>query len=302
MGSEMCIRDRAFPGSNYAPPGVYTQTLFENPLAGSLSLLKIPVLIGEGSQDLFQSSLELVRGSSSSIDQQVVLEDQTGRAVGSVSDAGKVSLTAWDGELTKFQVKNFPLVSGDGSGTTTTDRSALAVTFDGDPIVVLSVDGDNGIVELAQAPKPDQVVRCTYFFNRSDTLATDDLSAQVSSDNAMIYGSMGILDIPAGGTETFTIVTDFSDSLELMVDGVVGAIIFSAGEKTSDNIVTAINNSAWGSLVASRYVNNHGKSAIMLTADQSIEIGPGLGNAVLGFAEGDQTSRRHTFHLSLIHI
>jgi len=235
----------AFPGSNYAPPGVYTQTLFENPLSGAVDLLKIPVFIGEGSQDLFQSNLEVVRGSSSTIDQQVVSEDQTGRAVASVSEAGAITFSSWDGEYTSFQVNHYPIVTGDGTGSTTTDRSAIAVTYDGSPIVVLSVNGEDGIIEMAQAPKAGQLVRCTYFFNRTDTLVIDDLSDQVTSDNAEMFGSNGITDISAGGTETFTIAADHNEYLTLTVDGTEGTVTFSAGEKTAANIVTALNNAAW---------------------------------------------------------
>jgi len=287
----------AFPGSNYAPPGVYTQTLFENPLSGAVDLLKIPVFIGEGSQDLFQSNLEVVRGSSSTIDQQVVSEDQTGRAVASVSEAGAITFSSWDGEYTSFQVNHYPIVTGDGTGSTTTDRSAIAVTYDGSPIVVLSVNGEDGIIEMAQAPKAGQLVRCTYFFNRTDTLVIDDLSDQVTSDNAEMFGSNGITDISAGGTETFTIAADHNEYLTLTVDGTEGTVTFSAGEKTAANIVTALNNAAWGTLVASTYVNNYGKVAIHLVASASIAIGSGTANATFGFAEGTATARRTGFYV-----
>ena len=71
----------AFPGQNYAPPNVYTKTLFENPQAGGIDGIKIPVFIGEGNEVLFQQDLEIVRGSSSSVDQRVPDEDETGRAL-----------------------------------------------------------------------------------------------------------------------------------------------------------------------------------------------------------------------------
>jgi hypothetical protein len=67
-----------FPGQVYAPPAVYTRTLFENPIAGALSSVKIPVIIGTGNEILFQEDLEIVRGSSSSVDQQVPQEDMDG--------------------------------------------------------------------------------------------------------------------------------------------------------------------------------------------------------------------------------
>ena len=78
----------AFPGSVYAPPGVYTRTLFEDPVQGIASNVRIPLLMGVGSEILSQYALEVVRGSSSSVDQRVVQEDESGRAVVSISAAG----------------------------------------------------------------------------------------------------------------------------------------------------------------------------------------------------------------------
>ena len=118
----------AFPGQNYAPPSVYTRTLFENPFSGSLDALKIPVFIGEGNEFLFQRNLELVRGSSASIDQRRVREDMADRAVSSISATGEVSLGSWDGVRTKLQVANLPIVTGDGTGTVTNNRSDVSVT------------------------------------------------------------------------------------------------------------------------------------------------------------------------------
>ena len=75
----------SFPGLNYAPPNVYTRTEFENPLQGAIESLKVPIFIGEGNEYLSQVDLEVVRGSSATIDQRIVGEDMTGRAVASVS-------------------------------------------------------------------------------------------------------------------------------------------------------------------------------------------------------------------------
>ena len=76
----------AFTSSVYSPPGVYTRTLFESPVQGVLAGLRIPVLIGTGSEILVQNNLELVRGSSSTVDQRIVQEDMADRAVVSVRE------------------------------------------------------------------------------------------------------------------------------------------------------------------------------------------------------------------------
>ena len=82
----------AFPGSIYAPPGTYTRTSFESPIQGLAASVRIPLYIGTGSEILNQSALELVRGSSSSVDQRVVQEDLTGRAVESIFFKANFSL------------------------------------------------------------------------------------------------------------------------------------------------------------------------------------------------------------------
>ena len=82
----------AFPGSIYAPPGVYTQTLFESPVTGLAAATRLPIFIGTGSEILTNAGLEIVRGSSGSTDTRIVDEDETGRAVVSISPAGQITL------------------------------------------------------------------------------------------------------------------------------------------------------------------------------------------------------------------
>ena len=152
----------AFPGSIYAPPGTYTRTLFEDPLANVAASLRIPLILGTGSEILTQNSLELVRGSSSTVDQRVVQEDETGRAVASISEAGAVTIASFDGVYDRVQVKNYPIVNGNGSGTTATNAASVNVTVDGDPVVVLAVDGARGILTLSVSPSAIAEVKVTY--------------------------------------------------------------------------------------------------------------------------------------------
>ena len=289
----------AFPGSTYAPPGVYTQTLFENPLSGQIDLLRIPVLIGEGSELIPQSNLEVIRGSSSSVDQQVYLEDETGRAVSSVLADGTIVLGDFDGALTKLQVRNYPIVNGKGSGTTTTDRSSVQVRINNQPVVVRSVSGATGVIELAQAPKVGETVQVTYFFNRTDTLITDNLSSQVTDDTAKIYAQSGISDVSVGGSDTFDIIEDSNDTIILTVDGTVYSIVIPeiGSGYTVQNMVSLINTAtASSSMVASAFINNQGKKAILLSADQEIIVGLGTANGTIGIVSGAKTSRNKVFY------
>lgn len=279
----------AFPGSIYAPPGVYTQTNFEAPQEAPIAGVRLPILIGTGNEILQQVNLELTRGSSSQVDQQIVLEDETGRAVVNELASGEVVLGDFDGSVRKIQVRNFPIVTGDGSGTTTNNPANVVVTVNGEPIVVLGMDGERGILDLSVSPQLGDDVRATYFFNREDTRITDDVSAQVTADPALIQGEIGE---PAGG---YVLTTD-NNALSIRVDGTVVDVNLGTGSKGAATLVTLINTAGTGtSLSASTFTNNFGDTAIQLIADQDLEILEGSANSVLGFTQGDTTARRRTF-------
>lgn len=280
----------AFPGSIYAPPNVYTQTNFEAPQEAPVAGVRLPILIGTGNEILQQVNLELTRGSSSQVDQQIVLEDLTGRAVVNVLASGAVVLGDFNGSIRKVQVRNFPIVTGDGSGTTTNNPANVVVTVNGDPIVVLGMDGEKGILDLSVAPQLGDDVRATYFFNREDTRVTDNVSAQVTSDPALIRGEIGE---PAGG---YVLTTD-NNLFNLRVDGTVVNVNLGTGSKSASTLVTLINTAGTGtSLSASTFTNNFGATAIQLVADEDLEILDGSANSVIGFTTGDQTARRRVFY------
>lgn len=282
-----------FPGDIYAPPGVYTRTLFENPVAGALETLKFPVFVGTGNEVLYQTGLEVVRGSSSYVDNRVVDEDETGRAVTEITLAGQIILGNFDGSLNRLQVRNYPIVSGDGSGTTTNDRTAVSVTVNGNPVVVTSVDGARGLVSISAEPSSSDLVQVTYFFNRTDTQTTDDVSDQVSDEAAILRGAVGV----TAGTGTFTIVSGVNDELILTVDQETETTItLSAGTFTASQVAALINGQAVGTLAAGTFLNNEGNDAVSLTADMDIVIGDGTANALLGFIAGQSTARNRVFY------
>jgi hypothetical protein len=284
----------SFPGSIYAPAGVYTRTNFDNPAQGLLAGLRIPMYMGTGSELLTQNDLEIVRGSSNTVDQRIVQEDETDRAVVSISEAGAITLGSFNGVLDRIQVRNYPIVTGNGTGTTATSTSAVSVTINDEPTVVLSIDGTTGVLKLATPPAATDTVRCTYFFNRTDTRTTDDVSDQVTTDAAILYGVVG---------ETYTVVTGDNDTLALTVDGAATetSITLPASAAgvpwTASQIATYINSGATGTtLVATTYVNNFGETAVQLTADQDITVGTGSANSTLGFTAGGTTARNCVFY------
>jgi len=280
-----------FPGNNFAFPGVYVRTQFENPIAGTLSAVKVPVLIGTGNEVLFQGSLEVVRGSSSTVDQLVVKEDMAGRSVVEITATGQVVLGDSDGVRNRVQVRNFPIVTGDGTGTTSNNRQDVQAFINGDQIVVLAVDGARGVVTLAQEPASGDQVQVTYQFNRTDTLTTDDLSDQVTAEAAAIRGEIGL-----GAGEFYVITAGVTDELKITIDQLAEVTItLPAGSFTATQAAALIQGQAVGSLSVGTFLNNEGDTAIILTADNDIRVGDGSANGIFGLPQDAFTARNRVF-------
>jgi hypothetical protein len=278
----------AFPSSIYAPPSVYTRTNFESPIQGAVSGLKVPFLIGTGSEILTQNNLEVIRGSSAVVDQQIVQEDMTGRAVVAELASGQVTLGDFDGSIGQVQVRNYPIVTGNGTGTTSTKPSDVTVTKNGSPVVVMAIDGTKGILTLSEIPSLGDELKITYFFNRTDTLITDDVSSQVSSEGVEMF---------CAKAANYTFESDSSSSLILTVDGVTLGMTLSGEGVDAANVVAQIKSGAGTtSLSASTYTNNEGDTSIKLTADSEIVVGGGGANVVLGLAQGESSGRAKTFY------
>ena len=128
----------------YAPPGVYTRTIFEDTNTNLAQLQgKVPTLMGVGKQTFQVTGSELVRGSSSTIDQRIVEEDPTGRMISGTNPDGSFVLGDFDSVLTEVYVRHFPIVIGDGTGTTSNTPSSVSATINGNATVILGVDGAN---------------------------------------------------------------------------------------------------------------------------------------------------------------
>jgi len=283
-----------FPGNIYSPPGIYTRTLFQSPVSAVLAGVRIPVLIGTGNELLQQQDLEIIRGSSSSVDQQVPQEDETGRSVVQITDTGEVLLGDFNGERRRIQVRNFPITNGDGAGIIATDPSSIFVTINGQADVVLSVArADVGVIEISTAPNFGDDVRITYFFKRTDTLVTDDLSNQTTQISAILDGAIGNQYEFTSETNQFSVTVDFDSTLATQQ---IVTTVFPTGSVTAATIVSLINGAATGtSLVASEYTNNFGLTAVRLVADRDLLMGDGSSNVILGFTQGQDTNRNQTY-------
>lgn len=275
------------PFPTYVPPGVYTRTLTDANVTGVLSGLRIPVIIGVGQEELEQLDYEMVRGSSSTQDQQIANEDVTLRWVVDDSNPSNPTLGANDGTLTRVRVRNTPIVDGQGFGRVTNDVRSVTVTVNGVPVAVGSVRGQSGEVVLQVPPASTDTVRVTYFFHRYDTAFTDDVSAQVTATAA---------EITTPGFSPYGIVVGTSDTFKLSVDGAAEkTVTFTAGSTTAAAIKSQIDATLITGLTTSVFTTNDGKLQVKLSAQTSIVIGSGNANGVLGLASGQSTSRKRLF-------
>ena len=276
------------PFISYVPPGVYTRTLSETNVSGLVAGLRIPALIGVGQEELEVNDFEIVRGSSSQVDQRIVNEDVTESWVVDSTNANNLILGAQDGTLSTFRVRNYPLVDGQGIGLVTNDTRSVSVTVDGSPVSLGSVDGAKGLVTLQVPTQPGQDVRVTYYFHRGDTSFTDDLSDQVTAENAVLT---------APGYAPYTVTTGSNDQFIVDVNGTVGTITLPAGDLAASTVAASVNAAAVPNLVASVFTDNAGLDHLRLTAPVSITVGEGTANGVLGFTSGATTDRNKNFRV-----
>lgn len=151
--------------NEYAPPGVYTQETFDAGVTQLNAAARIPVLIGEGVESFTQSNVALPRGSSASTDNHVVGEN--------ISDQV-------DGVSRTFTLGFGPIVSGDGSGTVTSDPTKIQVIANGVPVTVLSLDGVSRTFKTQQIIPAGTNVVVSYFFKQKDTwVLNEDLTSQI---------------------------------------------------------------------------------------------------------------------------
>lgn len=66
---------------------------------------------------------------------------------------------------TVFQVKNFPIVDGSNGGVTTTSPANVTAQVNGIPVIVVAVNGQLGLVTLANPVVFGSTLTFTYFYN-----------------------------------------------------------------------------------------------------------------------------------------
>lgn len=276
------------PYITYVPPGVYTRTLTGANVANVVAGLRIPMVIGVGQEELEQDNIELVRGSSSDIDQQITAEDVSLEWVVDATNPQHLILGAQDGTRTQFQIKNVPIVDGQGFGRVTNNPRTVTVTVNGVPVAVSLVTGATGVITLQVPSQPTDVVRCTYFFHRGDTSFTDTLSDQVTATTAQLTS-------PAFAP--FAITTGSNDTLAFSVDGTAYSVVLPAGSLTAVGVKSTIDAALITNLGCSVFTDNDGKDHILLSAPVSVVIGSGNANGPFGWTANTATSRNATFRV-----
>ncbi len=276
------------PFISYAPPGVYTRTLTETNASNLVAGLRIPALIGVGQEQLEQDDFEIVRGSSSTVDQQIVNEDETLNWVVDATNPNNLILGAQDGTFTTFRVRNFPIVDGQGFGRVTNDTRTITVTVNSSPVAVGSVQGQKGLVTLQVPTQPTDAVRCSYFFHRGDTSFTDEVSTQVDVGNAILISP---------GFAPFDITTGVNDTFVINVNGVVATITLPQGSLSAAAVASTISAALVPNLSTTVFTDNQGLDHIQFANPMGIIIGGGSANGPLGFSAGAATNRNHVFRV-----
>jgi hypothetical protein len=229
------------PLESFAFPGVFTRTISESSSTTAAGDIRFPAFVGVGSEEVRVSDFELVRGSSAIADNLIIDEDETPQFVA----------TSWTSKT--FTVTNYPIVTGDGKGTLATRPQDVVALVNGESAAVSAVDALLGTVTLVTLPKDGDIIRCNYYFKRTDTyIQLEDLSDQVdgvattfkvksirickgdnggsSATDDDINATVDILYDPTPGAtpgdefkRTVRVFQVFVDELEAIVDNLDGA-------------------------------------------------------------------------------
>ncbi len=277
------------PLLSYVPAGVYTRTLSEANVSNVVAGLRLPVVIGVGQEELEQLDLEMVRGSSTTIDTLITAEDVSEQWVVNATNPNNLILGAQDGTIVTFRVRNFPIVNGQGIGLVTNDARTVTVTVNGSPVAVSAIQGARGLVTLQVPTVATDTVRCTYNFHRGDTAFLDTVSDQVTATDAtLISPGYAPFNIQAGSSNTFV----------LTVNGLQASIALIANSATSAAALKSqIDAANVTGLVTSVFVDNLGQSHLQFTSTVSLLVGSGNANGPLGFSTGSTTTRNTQFRV-----
>jgi len=251
----------------YLSPGVYDRTLLDPNVSSLLGGLRIPIVIGTGQEQKVLLNQDMVRGSSASVDNKSSNEDVSSQA---------------DGINTVFQVRYYPIVTGEGSGTVTNRVSDVIVKVNNNPVPITRIDGLNGLITVQLAPKEFDAVTITYYFKLSDTkIDNENISSQATGTNKVFYTyHKPIVDGRGSGTPT-TSITD----VVVKVNGLISTVSEING--TQGMLVLAVAPAAIDVVTVSYWFNQYSDTFDLLPQDQLTTVisagdSPDLNNYVEG--------------------
>lgn len=239
------------PFDSFSFPNVYTKTLNEPPLATAAGDLRIPAFIGVGDETVPINNYEMIRGSSSMADNKIVRENVSSQ---------------FSGTNRNFTAHFYPIVKGDGNGTITTDTNNVIVYVNDEPVAVSSVNGTTGEIYLVEIPALGDTILCTYYFNRKDTLHTnEDLSDQADGSRVIfkvhyvpiVNGDNGGITTTDPTKVTVEVGTPFAEVIVSTVDGDSGLITLAVAPSLGEAVRVTYYSNEWpetGDILPSPYV------------------------------------------------
>jgi len=253
------------PFDSFSFPDVYTRTLNEAPTATAAGDLRIPAFIGVADETIPRNNYEMIRGSSSMADNKITKENVSSKFTGANRN---------------FTVTYYPIVKGDGNGTTTTDTNNVIVYVNDESVAVSSVNGTTGEIYLVNIPAVDDVILCTYYFKKQDTLHTDeDLSDQV--DGTRLIFRTHYVPIVSGNGGGITTTT--TSHVTVKVNNV--AVTVSALDGDSGQITLAVAPTIGQTVTATYYSNEHQDTSDILPSPwvsslEKVGYSPGVSDFV----------------------
>lgn len=225
------------PFDSFSFPDVYTKTLNEAPTVTASGDIRVPALIGVADENIPVNNYEMIRGSSAMADNKIVRENVSSQVTGSNRN---------------FRISYYPIVRGDGNGTTTTNPNDVTVEVDGQAVAVSSVDGTDGWIYLVGIPPVGSVVLITYYFKRLDTLhIEEDLSDQIDGTRVVFQTHYTpIVTGDGSGTTTTTVshVTVLVNNVVVTVsslDGDSGQITLAVAPTIGQTVKVTYYSNEW---------------------------------------------------------
>ena len=186
----------------------------------------------------------MIRGSSSMADNKITKENVSSQFTGSNRN---------------FTVTYYPIVKGDGNGTTTTDTNDVIVYVNDESVAVSSVNGTTGEIYLVSIPALDDVVLCTYYFKKHDTLHTDEeLTDQVDGSRVIFRSHYVPIVSGNGGGVTTTSVSHVTAKVNNV------AVTVSELDGDSGQVTLAVAPTIGQTLTLTYYSNEHQDTADIL--------------------------------------